>query len=72
MFSIWEHAGPAAVADIENLSLVTLGLIFLLLAFLVQFFAASGSKIIARMRQELRKAQMMGKIGKSSQPDQSR
>ena len=61
----WEHAHPAAVANIEILSLVTLGFIFIAAGFLVQFFGLSGTKIIARMRQELRKAQMMEKIRKS-------
>jgi hypothetical protein len=72
VFSNWEHARYAALVNIEILSLVTLGFIFIASAFLLQFFSGPATKIIAQKLRELRKAQMMGKIRKSTRLNSSK
>jgi len=60
----WEHARPAAVVNVENPFLETLGFILVIAGFLLQFLSVPSAKTIAQMRQELKKAQAEEKIKK--------
>ena len=50
----WQNARPAAVVNIENPFLVTLGFILLLLGFAIQYFSIPNSETVEQLRKELK------------------